>query len=436
MPKELLFRLILTSLYSIAFYIGYLTYMHPIFGYFGFLYEKKAIGWYIYTYLLCVAPLFFYKKGKISSFLSAILYLLLYIPVIIFYTFFPENVSSRHVLVQLSCFLGMTMFFLVGKLKYKNPIKLSTPILTPKWIFIITILLNLYLLFHFRGNIRLPSFADVYDLRSENNELSSTGGMSYIILWLTYFFMPFNLAYGLVAKKYLVFILGCLTGLFIYMTTGAKMAFFFPLFSYGFYLLFRNGKIAKLYIFLAGGLATLLIVPILLGLIFPDNEVLQWTNSILLIRTVGNGGLLTYWYDIFFTTHPHTFLSHVNIINVFTNMYPYQQSIGEVVGKEYWNTGMNANANFWATDGIAGFGSYGILLISFFFSLVLGLLDYLSANIDQLFVVLIFLPFATVFLNVSIFTSLLSGGVFFTLLFLAGKQATNNYHVTSFETNS
>ena len=54
--------------------------------------------------------------------------------------------------------------------------------------------------------------------------------------------------------------------------------------------------------------------------------------------------------DFFETTgQPHTYYSHINIVNALTGMYPYKDSIGRAV----MDRDSNANGNFWLMDGIA-----------------------------------------------------------------------------------
>lgn len=417
----MLLKLLLTSIYIVVFFLGYLLYMNGQFEYFGFLFYDKTIGWYIYTYVISMFPILFYRKGKLSSFLATIIYLTLYIPIIVFYTFFPEQVMNRHILVQMFCMLGMIMFFSISWIKFTKVYRLNISLLGRYSILIITVIMSLFLLFQFRNNIKFVNFDEVYDLRGENNVLSS-GMVAYIILWLTYFFMPYLLAYGLTVRNKYYFLMGCIPGLIIYMTTGAKLALFMPFIMYGCYYIFRKNRINMLYESFVIGLIVLVALPLLLGVMYPDYEMLNWANSIVLVRTVGNGGMLTYWYDSFFLHHPHTYLSHVNIVNLITNMYPYNMSVGQVVGREYWSEGMNANANFWATDGIGGFGIYGIMLFNIIFTGILLLLDYLSSQVDQLFVLLLFVPFSSAFLNSSLFTAILSGGAVFSIMLLVGNK--------------
>jgi hypothetical protein len=73
-------------------------------------------------------------------------------------------------------------------------------------------------------------------------------------------------------------------------------------------------------------------------------------------------------------------------------------------------TGLDATAHFWATDGIGGFGLPGIILVSVFCALVFWALDSLSRRHDPRLVALVTTYAAYNLANISIFTSLLSGG--------------------------
>src|SRR5690606_22155438 len=111
-------------------------------------------------------------------------------------------------------------------------------------------------------------------------------------------------------------------------------------------------------------------------------------NSVLISRTIGNGGLLTFWYDDFFQNNPYTYYSHINFVNLISQSYPYDRELGLLIGRAYWHEKMNANANFWATDGIAAMGILGTFLANIIMAVILFLLDFVSKNKDKLFIIL------------------------------------------------
>ena len=107
-----------------------------------------------------------------------------------------------------------------------------------------------------------------------------------------------------------------------------------------------------------------------------------------------------------------------NAINKLTDAYPYGElGVGQVVGQYYFAPLMNANASFWATDGLAAMGLTGVVLASIACALVFVAMNTLTADYDTLFVSLAFLPFLTILMNQSLFSSMWSGGGFFLLLF-------------------
>lgn len=58
----------------------------------------------------------------------------------------------------------------------------------------------------------------------------------------------------------------------------------------------------------------------------------------------------------FFSSHPNTYFNHVSFINKLTDADPYH---GEAIGKVVSEGGMNANAIFWAMDGVTAMGVTG-----------------------------------------------------------------------------
>ena len=77
----------------------------------------------------------------------------------------------------------------------------------------------------------------------------------------------------------------------------------------------------------------------------------------------------------------------------------------------------NVNANFMITDGIAAAGVIGVILVSVFFYFLLCYLNKLSNRFEFNFVIALMVGIVTAFTNVSIFTTLLSSGLFLIMLF-------------------
>src|SRR5439155_25815507 len=79
---------------------------------------------------------------------------------------------------------------------------------------------------------------------------------------------------------------------------------------------------------------------------------------------------------------------------------------------------LDSTAHFWATDGLAALGLPGILLISVFCALLLWAIDSVAEKHDPKLVALLISFAAFNLANISIFTSLLSGGLALLMLLL------------------
>jgi hypothetical protein len=95
--------------------------------------------------------------------------------------------------------------------------------------------------------------------------------------------------------------------------------------------------------------------------------------------------------------------------------YPYQESLGEVIGYDLVGGDLNANASFYATDGYAALGAAGIVLIGPVVGLFLAAANAMTARSLRLACAAI-VPFVMIISNSSLFTSLLTGGGFLLLL--------------------
>ena len=114
-----------------------------------------------------------------------------------------------------------------------------------------------------------------------------------------------------------------------------------------------------------------------IGIINMKDEVLQLgAGFIVILRTTAVAGWLTQYYLRFFSVNdkPYTLYSHINIINLLTEYYPYADSLGKTVA--YGS--QNANANFLLTDGVAAAGIFGLLLIGLVFYVLLHILNSIS----------------------------------------------------------
>ena len=276
----------------------------------------------------------------------------------------------------------------------------------------------------FQSTMKIVTWGDeMYELREINSDLGLDFYSRYVSGWLVFVLMPFIFVYGLIYNnKGYLYIIAFFT-LIMYMILAAKIVVLLPVFIYVIYKLFIKFQLSNFFNNTVKFLILISITLLLLNL-FVDNEIYFYIPSMLFMRTIGNGGLLNFWYFDFFSNHPITYFSHVNVINFFTNNYKYGEiGLGKVVGTHYWSSTMNANANFWATDGIASLGLIGVLFISLVLSLLLIILNFITDLNKNNFHILVLLPFLASLTNTSLFSSILTGGLFLIMiLFLILKN--------------
>lgn len=407
-------NLLLAIAFSIVYILGYIYFLFYHFEYAGFdLVEKLDYLRIGVSVIMASFPIIFFDRVKaLSSFISIFIFLILYMPIILTFAISVEGKNFEIFEIQWPFVIGMVLFFLSDTflVKAKNTYVLKVDLF--KMVFYLTILSTLYMLLIYRNNLKLASFEDVYIQRFANADIGTDIFTRYISSWLANFMIPVCLAYGLIGKKHIYTIIGTASCIVIYMATAAKSVVLFPFIFVGFYILFSRNRIYEVYRILGITLLVIMIITLFFGF--------NVFSSLFWMRTVGNGGYMTVHYYNFFSTHPNTFYTHINIIKAITGAYPYGiYDIGQVVGKYYWTEDMSANANFWASDGIAAMGLIGVLFISVVFFITLRLINFITYKYNKLFLVLAFIPFLSSLLNMPLFSSLWTGGAIWMLVFLS-----------------
>jgi hypothetical protein len=272
---------------------------------------------------------------------------------------------------------------------------------------------NAAMLYTFRGRLHIASIGDVYSVRTPAKQLiQANPTIGYISQFLAIVMNPLLMGYGLVSRRKTLFVLGALGEVLLYSTAALKQQIAAPI---GVFILYysikrdRGGWAPKMGLFLAAILFVLTTVAIGLkpGVIFN-------LASVVIVRTFTIPGAEMAEYQHFFETFPHTYLGHVAGFKLlFPN--PYILSLGEEVSSFYGMTGKygltNANASFFAMDGIGGFGLPGILLMGILCALVFWLLDSCARKYPLKFSVPVLVMITMSLTNVSLFTTLLGNGL-------------------------
>ena len=407
----------LALLYAVVYYLCYINFLNYYFDYAGFTLHPKDPAFMALSFVLAIMPIVTYRGARgVSSVISLFVFILLYVPIVLTFALASEHSLAETFLVQATFCFCMCLLFLVDLLPIRNPLNLMTGANLFAVVLVLTLAATVYVAFVYRSNLRFVSFGEaVYEQRFANVELGSDIVTRYLSSWLGTVLVPLCLAHGLVTRRPLYVLAGSLACVVIYMATATKWLILLPFVYGGMYVLFGHGRIRLMYPLLTLSLTTLLAG--LLAITKPGG-IAFLVSSILMWRTVGNGGQLAMTYYDFFSTHPQTAYTHINVVGMATGAYPYGSlGIGQVIGQHYYGPDVNANASFWATDGIAALGIEGIVIATLACVLVFFVMNSLTLAYDRLFVVLCFLPFILSLLNTSLFSSLWSGGAFFLFAF-------------------
>jgi hypothetical protein len=403
-------------LYAAVFHYAYKTYVNPVFEYAHYDYFAPSFSGLAYTYLLVAAPLIAHRRSDApASYGAALIYAICYVPAQLMMLFTWQGQPGELALIQASLAGSMAVLFLASLVgtNHQRPPQAEGQLALP--LHFLTLAALSVLVVVYRDHMRLVGFADVYDLRFETAGIEVDPVVDYMVVWLSYCFVPFYMARGILRKRPAAVGWALLASVLIYATTGSKAAILTPAIMYGLYLLIRSGNQ-----FLVKLLASLTVGMLLIVQLIPDEGVLLWVKSILLVRILGTGGWTMATYYDYFSTNGFTYYTHIGPINALTDAYPYgEYSLGQLIGLKYsGSVEANFNANFWASDAFAALGIPGVPLVTAVLSAVFYFINRLASGYPSRFVALWLSGFWLALLNVPLSTAFISGGGALTLLLL------------------
>ena len=412
------------SAYVALFQWMYENYLYPSWGYFGFHFEPPPWPYLALAWVLSVTPNLWMpiKLTRPSQLAYWVLYITVFIPSMFVPLYAGLDDPGEVSLLILTLYAG---FAIMGGC-YRIPLLRMRPARISRRAFwegfgFIAGALAIWMIVVFRGHMQFLSFNNIYDLRDIQNVVSEGTLVNYAFMLLTGAFSPFLMACGLFYQKKWLFLGGVLGQLLVYGVGGTKGSILSIAFIFGFYVLFRAGRHPFALKLTFGALALVggLCVSYVLAGYEPEPLQLHWVALfVVLVRTLSMNGLMTAWYYNFFQSNPHTFYSHIKGVNWFVH-FPYERTAALEIGSVYMGgNDADPTAHFWAIDGIGALGLPGVLLISAFCGLVFWLLDSTAQKHDPRFAALVTSYAAYNIANISIFTSLYSGGLAILILAL------------------
>lgn len=419
--NSLIGRLTCVVIYVFVYNFMYKNFVFQLFYYMGNL-EYVEMNWVkmILWTIISILPVIWYRGlTNVSSFFNFFIYIFIYIP-FVHAIFVSSNISWFTIISYTACLcLWMILFLHTGQRRLFFKDLEITPLLPLRVIEVITISITVVFIALRGKSMHFVNFFtqmnELYTLRAQN---ADSGFVVYLQGWLSGAFYPFLLVCYLRQSKILKVVLILLGYLLLFMVDMQKLTFFLPFLLTILYIFLKIKSeliCNRLHAYIIYCLVLLSIVLFQMQ----DNELFFTIGSLLLLRTVCVVGWLTQFYVHFFSNHPYTYYSHINIINFITGQYPYNISLGQAVSYET----QNANANFFLTDGIAACGLLGVVVIGFLFLLLLDFINAISFKYDKTDMFVVFLPALSYILNTSLFTVMLSNGLIILILLLL---STNN----------
>lgn len=276
------------------------------------------------------------------------------------------------------------------------------------------------LLYNYWAIMNFSALDEIYAQREKG--AATNLYLAYAQTYFSYVFSPLLLSLGLCYKSKLNILLGCLGSLILFAITAEKTALLLPVFIYFVYRAIDSKK--QIYNSL---LTYMVLVNAVLFLsifqFFSLSKFILWYLGVRLILTPGHFIVM---YSDFFDKYGYTYLSHIrgpNMLIETPNAYASNElwpAIGRLVGEyQIGLEGLNANANFIASDGIASFGLVGIPLAFSLFAVFLLVMNRVTRGINFSLVVPLLFPLALNLTNGSLFTLITSfGGGLFIIMFL------------------
>lgn len=420
--------------YCIVYFWVYTSFVVPVYG------KSEDYSIPIISFWNTILTLFFIfvpvpalsiLVKKVSQVIVWIIYIIIYVP-LLFMPYFNCMDLISLIFANCSLMIGFLMIIYFSKGKKISVLKknLSYSEIRPYLYFFSSVILFITL-YHNKSELRLANPLDSGEVYSQrlNKNVDNSGVYGYFFNWIASVFTPIFVISGLFFKIRQDVIYGIVICILVYMI-GANKLFILTLIT-SFIVFWMVKKSANFFgSKILWFLTFLMILTTLLFKYFEESEFKLVIQSLAMMVTIRTVGISTYnykyYYDFFITqNNPKTYLSHISIVDFFTDTYPYKYSLGQVIGDVYFGTtDYQLNANFFISDGLCAFGIFGFIIAGIACGYMLRILDSASQNHKlELSVGLTFYASMN-FANVSLFTAFVTGGLVFVILYLYALSPT------------
>jgi len=366
-------------------------------------------GWLI---IAAAAPaLFSPNSHRASNIFSAMIYFMVYIPILVVIPNHLSTATSIYCVFQV--FLGMTLILYISGFDFNLKVGSRKSVFWAVFGTISAICLFLMITHAISSGVKITGIEDNESLREELNMSSAT---TYAVNLWTGALGPLWMGIFLFNRRYSLFALTSLSFLVVYGISFQKFMLFTPGWVLGFYLLCRLFKSGTFLVTLIGA-AT----PAFIALASQLTPMAYYGSGYVGYRMYGIHGMIFTHYVDFFEKNPGTLFSHIKGINWFIH-YPYNEVLPLIIGASY--PGGNQNAHFWAMDAVAGAGVDSIAWVSVVFGVIMVALNSAANRLPASLVIPSLSVVALRFADGPIGTNLLTGGLglLIFLLFLMPRE--------------
>lgn len=427
--RRLLF-LAFVLLFAWSFYDAYLTYLNPVWSYFGFEYEplndqRAAVGVIL---LVGTALLQCPVLSSPAALITFLLYANVFVPGLITSLLLRPDaleVYGPFLFAISAVFAGAGLMLSRRPSSWSGASSKAAPSVALQrftvWAWALSMLLLVAAYHSIMGFAPLDDQAMVYEQRVAGT--ADNPFLGYLQTYFSNIFNPTLLLLGLVQRRTWMVVAGLLGGVTMFAITAQRTILLLPIIMILMFLVLNGHRSRHV-------AAEVVMGVLALGMWFAchfeqESLVAALLALLLTFRTIAIPGLTLSQYDDVFSKLGHTYWTHVKGVDLLVPKPAYAPgdplwpNLGYMIGdRTYNNPIFNVNANLFAGDGIAAAGALGVLCIGVVFTLWLQALNRASRGWPPLFATMALLPAAISLTNGNFFTTMLSFGGFFWLIVL------------------
>ena len=417
--------LVASWLYSFALHYAHVVYLNPVWDYYGFTIRPLGPTELAMIFALVTLGGLAMPESiqRPSSIILLLLYIIVYIPTIVFSLSIDSNGTARYAPSLFMLSIGFCSACLATRLLGKrgsvrtfHPNDLFCRLLLAAWLTFGAALIGTYW-----SIMTFSGLDDIYEQRAAGT--SSNLWMGYIQTYFGNILSPALISIGLVRRQIYPVAAGVVGCLIIYMINAQRTIFLLPIAIFGLYFILKaNNPIFRSTAFSLIALLPILIIP---STFYESDLTSGFVSLFIVFRTLSLPGLTFSQYFDTFDTDGYTFWSHIKGFDLIApapaafSGHSAWPNLGYIIGDRiYGNIENNVNANLFSGDGAAAAGAFGVLVIGLVLAAWLVLFDKVSRGWDATFAALVALPMGLALTNGHFFTTMLSfGGLFWLLIF-------------------